>query len=400
MQTNIQQTSSLRRTLGPALLVFYGLGIIIGAGVYVVVGDVIRVAGTGAIVSFFIAGMLAAVTAMSYAELSVRYPEAAGASAYVKEAFNSDRLSRLIGLAVAVVTLVTAAAIARGVASYANTFIGLPDALIAGFSVVVFTAIACLGVKDSVRAAAAMTLVELAGLIMVIGFGLTSHGISTEMIAFDFTGWNKILAGAFLAFFAFTGFENLANMAEEANDERRTIPYAILISLLISTVFYLLIVLVVGAALPSGEASNLPVLLSVFGHTRQGISEGFSLIAIIAVSNGVLIQILMLSRLCYGMARRSLLPGWLSRTNSRQVPVNATLVAGLLILISAVALPFESLLRLSTTLTLLIFALVGLSLWRLKFIKPVQDLSFRIPLWIPVIATFGNIGLIFAQFLK
>jgi len=400
MTRNVQETCRLRRTLGPVLLVFYGLGIIIGAGVYVVVGDVIKAAGTGAIISFILAGMLAAMTALSYAELSVRYPEAAGAAAYVEEAFKSNILSRLTGLAVAAVTLVTAATIACGTAIYAKTFVPLPDALLAGFTVILFTGIACLGVKDSVRAAAVMTVIELAGLIMVIGFGLSAHGMPAEIITFDSIGLNQILAGAFLAFFAFTGFENLANMAEEAKDTRRTIPYAILISLAISTVFYLMIVAVVGAALPSEETAVSSSLLSVFEHSGKGVSEGFSLIALIAVSNGVLIQILMLSRLFYGMACRSLLPGWLSRTNSQQVPVNATIVAGLLTLVSTVALPFKSLLYLSTTLTLIIFALVGLSLWRLKLIAPIHDLSFKIPLWVPVIAAFGNVCLIFAQFLN
>lgn len=399
MGASIQETCSLRRTLGPALLIFYGLGIIIGAGVYVVVGDIVELAGTAAIISFTIAGVLAALTAMSYAELSVRYPEAAGAAAYVKEAFKSDILSRLTGLAVATVTLVTAATIARGTATYAKTFISLPDSLLAGFVVIFFTLIACLGVKDSVRAAAAMTIIELSGLIMVIGFGLSSHGIPHETITLNPKNWNQILAGAFLAFFAFTGFENLANMAEEAKDTQRTIPYAILISLAISTVFYLTIVLVVEAASPSGETAASPPLLSVFEHSGQGISASFSLIALIAVSNGVLIQILMLSRLFYGMACRSLLPGWLSRTNSQQVPVIATIVAGLLTLASTIALPFESLLYLSTTLTLIIFSLVSLSLWRLKQLAPAPALAFKIPLWIPVIATFGNVCLIFAQVL-
>ena len=154
MSTQPPETPGLSRSLGLALLVFYGLGIIIGAGVYVAVDDVVDMAGSGAVLSFIIAGVLAAFTAISYAELAVRYPESAGAAAYVKEAFGSDRLSRLTGLAVALVTLITAATIARGTAGYAQTFVALPDFAIAGFAVVLFTAIACLGVKDSVRAAA------------------------------------------------------------------------------------------------------------------------------------------------------------------------------------------------------------------------------------------------------
>lgn len=400
MSTQASESSGLSRSLGLALLVFYGLGIIIGAGVYVAVDDVVEAAGSGAVLSFAIAGVLAAFTAISYAELAVRYPEAAGAAAYVKEAFGSDKLSRLTGLAVALVTLVTAATIARGTAGYAQAFVPLPDFVIAGFMVLLFTAIACLGVKDSVRAAAIMTVIELAGLIMVIGFGLSSIGSNPAGITpAQPYEWQNILAGAFLAFFAFTGFENLANMAEEAKDARRTVPTAILISLGISTGLYLIIAAIVLATRPSEEASALPALLAVFKDSGRSITAAFSLLALVAIANGVLIQILMLSRLFYGMARRSLLPNWLSRTNRLQVPIASTLVSGLLVLVFSLTLPFDSLLRLSTTLTLVIFALVSLSLFRIKSVSCAQDPAFMAPLWIPILSVCGNLLLILAQFI-
>lgn len=400
MSTQASESSGLSRSLGLALLVFYGLGIIIGAGVYVAVDDVVETAGSGAVLSFAIAGVLAAFTAISYAELAVRYPEAAGAAAYVKEAFGSDKLSRLTGLAVALVTLVTAATIARGTAGYAQAFVPLPDFVIAGFMVLLFTAIACLGVKDSVRAAAIMTVIELAGLIMVIGFGLSSIGSNPAGITpAQPYEWQNILAGAFLAFFAFTGFENLANMAEEAKDARRTVPTAILVSLGISTGLYLIIAAIVLAIRPSEEASALPALLAVFKDSGRSITAAFSLLALVAIANGVLIQILMLSRLFYGMARRSLLPNWLSRTNRLQVPIASTLLSGLLVLVFSLTLPFDSLLRLSTTLTLVIFALVSLSLFRIKSVSCAQDPAFMAPLWIPILSVCGNLLLILAQFI-
>jgi amino acid transporter len=118
----------------------------------------------------------------------------------------------------------------------------------------------------------------------------------------------------------------------------------------------------------------------------------------VAVANGVLIQVLMLSRLLYGMARRSLLPRGLAAISPRHVPGRATLVAGALVLLSTVALPFASLLRLSTTLTLLVFTLVSLSLWRLQQRAPRQDLAFHVPRWVPIAAALGSTGLIAAQF--
>jgi APA family basic amino acid/polyamine antiporter len=227
--------AGLSRSLGLGLLVFYGLGIIIGAGVYVVIGDVIEKAGALAVYSFAVAGALAGLTALSYAELGARHPEAAGAAAYVKEAFGSDRFSQLTGFAVAVVVLISAATIARGTAGYAHAFVALPEALLAGVVVLVFTAVACLGVKNSVRAAAVMTVIELAGLMLVVSAGLAPvrdlQGAVLALVPTNLDAWLRVGAGAFLAFFAFTGFENLANMAEEAKNVGRTIPRAILLSL-------------------------------------------------------------------------------------------------------------------------------------------------------------------------
>jgi amino acid transporter len=396
------QGPGLRRSLGLGLLVFYGLGIIIGAGVYVVIGDVIEKAGALAVCSFAVAGALAGLIALAYAELGARHPEAAGAAAYVKAAFGSDRFAQLTGFAVAVVVLISAATIARGTAGYAQAFIAFPEALIAGVVVLVFTAVACLGVKDSVRVAAVMTIVELGGLLLVVSAGVAPvRDLQVPPLALmptDLNAWGSVCAGAFLAFFAFTGFENLANMAEEAQNVGRTIPRAILLSLGISTVIYMTVALVVVAAVPLDEAAaSAAPLLSVIKRRGWGIANTFAALALVAVANGVLIQILMLSRLLYGMARRSLLPSGLAAVSPRHVPVRATLVAGALVLVSTVALPFDSLLRLSTTLTLLVFTLVSLSLWRLQQCAPRQDLDFRVPRWVPIAAALGSTALIAAQ---
>lgn len=394
--------SSLRRSLGVGLLVLYGLGIIIGAGIYIVIGTVMAHAGMLAVCSFAVAGVLAGLIALSYAELGARYPEAAGAAAYVQEAFGSERCAQLTGGVVVVVVLISAATIARGTAGYARTLVALPDVLIASGVVLGFTAVACLGVKDSVRTAALMTLIELAGLLLVISAGLAPvralQGHVWALLPTDLPGWRAIGAGAFLAFFAYTGFENLANMAEETTDVGRTLPRAMLLSLGISTALYMTVALVVVAALPREEAAvSAAPLLAVIARRGWSLSHAFAALSLVAVANGVLIQILMLSCLLYGMARRALLPGVLTALSARQVPVRATLVAGALVLVSTVALPFDALLRLSTTLTLLLFTLVSLSLWRLQQCAPRQDLAFHVPRWVPVAAALGSSGLLAVQ---
>jgi APA family basic amino acid/polyamine antiporter len=250
--------ATLRRVLGTPLLVFYGLGVIIGAGIYVLVGSVVGAAGGAAPWSFLLAGVLAGLTGLSYAELAVRFPEAAGAAAYVKEAFGSDRLSQLTGLAVAAVVIVSTASIARGSVGYVQAFASWPDAAIAGGVVLLFTAVACLGVRDSVGLAAVMTITEIGGLLLVVAAGWpalqTMPGrIGELMPGTEPAAWAGVAVGAFLAFFAFIGFENLANMAEEARDPERSLPRAILVSLGLSSLLYAGVTVAAVLALPLAE---------------------------------------------------------------------------------------------------------------------------------------------------
>jgi amino acid transporter len=396
---------SLRRVLGTPLLVFYGLGVIIGAGIYVLVGSVVSAAGAAAPWSFILAGVLAGLTGLSYAELAVRFPEAAGAAAYVKEAFGSDRLSQLTGLAVAAVVIVSTASIARGSVGYLQAFASWPDTAIAGGVVLLFTAVACLGVRDSVGLAAAMTIIEIGGLLLVVAAGWpaleTLPGrIGELMPAAAPAAWAGVAVGAFLASFAFIGFENLANMAEEARDPERSLPRAILVSLGLSSLLYAGVTVVAVLALPLAELVTSPApLLSVAARVAWFSPEVFAAIAVVAVANGVLIEIVMLGRLLYGMARRGWLPAALAAVSPRQrTPVRATVIGGAIVFALTVAVPFLSLVALTSTITLLVFALVDMALWRLQKRQP-RKVGFRVPRFIPPVAAAAKVALAAAQFL-
>lgn len=401
----ISSQPRLRRVLGTPLLTLYGLGVIIGAGIYVLVGTVIGIAGGAAPWSFILAGILAALTGLSYAELAVRYPEAAGAAAYIKEAFGSDRLSQVMGLAVAAVVIVSAASIARGSAGYRQAFVTWPDAIIAGILVAAFTIVACLGVRENVGIAAVMTAIEIGGLILVIFAGgpalLSLPGRIQEFLPFGTAAWSGVTAGAFLAFFAFIGFENLANMAEETQSAERTLPRAILLSLGLSTLFYAVVTVVVILALPLEAAmeSRAP-LLDVAGQTTWFSPDLFAGIALVAIANGVLLEITMLARLFYGMAKRGWFPTALAAISpSPRTPVRATILGGSMVFGLTVALPFVSLVAITSTITLLVFAAVNLALCRLQWTRPRSE-GFRVPVFIPAIGAFANIGLVGAQLLS
>jgi amino acid transporter len=394
---------ALRRVLGTPMLVLYGLGVIIGAGIYVLVGTIVGTAGGGAPWSFALAAVLAAMTGLSYAELAVRFPEAAGAAAYIKEAFGSDRLSRLTGLAVAAVVIVSTASIARGSVGYLQALVSLPDVVIAGGAVVLFTGVACLGVRESVGFAAAMTIIEIGGLLLVIAAGLpalsSAWGRVDELMPDStLSAWMGVAVGGFLAFFAFIGFENLANMAEEARSAEHSLPKAILFSLGLSALLYVVVAIVVILALPAAESTSLSApLLAVASQADWFSPEVFAAIAILAVANGVLLELIMLARLLYGMARRGWLPIGLAAVSHRlRTPVHATLLGGAITLVFTITLPFVSLVSVTSTITLLVFAGVNLALWRLHRLHP-RTSGFRVPGFIPPLAALANVTLVVAQ---
>jgi APA family basic amino acid/polyamine antiporter len=395
----------LRRALGLWPLVFYGLGTIIGAGIYVLVGEVAGVAGMAAPFAFLLAGAIAGLTGLSYAELVARLPEAAGETAYVQEAFGLRPLSRATGLALIAVAIVAGASIAKGSAGYLAQYVHLPAWLGGATLVILFTAIAAVGVSESVRVAVVMTVIEIGGLLFVVVVAGPSLADlpqrAGELLPGGATGWIGALAGIFIAFFAFIGFDTLANMAEETRDVGRTLPRAILLAVAISALLYGLVALVAVMTIPPVElASRDAPLIDVLKRAGFDATHYFAAIGLIATANGVMIEIILVARLAYGMARRGLLPSWFSAVNARtRTPLNGTLTAGAIVLALVVAVPFSALVQTTSTITLLIFTLVNLSLWRLKARDPRPDLAIRAPVWVPPLGALTCLGLIAAAVL-
>ena len=382
----------LRRTLTLGPLILYGLGVIVGAGIYVAIGEVVARAGSAAPIAFLLAGLVAAATGLCYAELAGRFPEAAGAAAYVRHGFGSDRLSLATGLALALAIVVATASIASGAAQYLGLLLPLPAPVLTALVVVVFAGVAALGVRESVFLAAAVAALELLGLLAAIVGGLWGAGglDLAAMVPQGPSGWNGVAAGAFIAFFAFIGFESLANMGEEVQDAHRTLPRGILGAIAASLVLYLAVS--VAAVAGGREPTSLAGLFGGMGATA------FALVGTLAVANGVLVQVVALARLFYGVARRGQLPALLARVHPRTLtPLPATLLAGGLVLAMAVLVPFEHLLSLANLVTLAVFALVDVALWRVKRRDPGVAGRFRVPGWLPLVAAALAVGLILAE---
>ena len=389
---NIPEKPSLKRTLSVPLVTLYGLGTILGAGIYVLIGEVAGKAGMFTPVSFLTASVIAGFTAFSYAELSSRFPQSAGEAAYAQEAFRLRWISAAVGWSVVIIGSVSAATIANGFVGYFKIFIDIPDWVTIAVLVITLGIVAAWGVSESVGAAAVITVIEILGLLSVIviagdSFAQLPDRFRELVPPVQTQAWLAVSLGAFLAFYAFVGFEDIVNVAEEVKEPRRNLPIAIILALGISTLLYLLVSLSAVLSLPLEELSGSDApLAAIYEHKSNLSPKPISFVSIIAVVNGALIQIIMGSRILYGMGKRAMAPHIFSRVNPfTRTPLIATFFITAFILILALWLPLLRLAEISSFITLTVFAFMNLSLWRLKRKYPRPEGVKTYPLLVPIV---------------
>ncbi|MEO4044206.1 amino acid permease [Hoeflea sp. CAU 1731] len=362
---------ALNRVIGLPLLVFYGVGVTIGAGIFALMGEILRIAGDHAPLTFLIAGLIAGATGFSYSRLGAVYPVAAGEAVYVKVGLGAF-WGRLVGLGVSATGIVSSAVIALSFAGYLGSLVALPQWLLSLSVIAALTLIAFAGVRMSVGFAAVITVLETGTLIVVCFAGaplVFEADIAPKLLSLPASGavWGLVLSASLIAFFAFVGFEDIVNMAEETRDPQRNLPLAIILTLVITIAIYLLVSIIAIAApdreaLTSSQAPLADLFASITGRSGAPIAA----MATIAMVNGILVQIVMSSRVLYGMARENLMPGFLAHVHEkRRTPSTATLLVGAIIAILALAVPLVSLAKLTSIVILMVFTLVNLSLWRI-----------------------------------
>ncbi len=360
---------SLRRVLTLPWLVFYGVGVTVGAGIFALIGQVVGLAGDHAPLAFLVAGLVAAFTGFSYAALASAYPRAAGEAFFVGMGMGSFA-GRIVGLGVVAVAITSSAVIALAFAGYVWTITGLPESasvvgVLAGLGL-----IAWIGVRESVAVAAVITVLEVGTLLAVVAVGLPMIGAADNLdkvLSLPASGalWSAVFAGAFLAFFAFIGFEDIENMAEETLDPHRAVPMAIILTLVISVAIYVLVA-TVATAFPERDAlveSKAPLAL-MFESAAGTSGAPVAVMAAIAMINGILVQIVMASRVLYGMSRERMIPaaiGVLDR--KRQTPLRAIALVTVLAGLFGLFVPLLRLAELTSLIMLLVFATVNLSLF-------------------------------------
>lgn len=389
-RTNTEE-AHLRRRLTLPLLILYGLGVTVGAGIYVLVGTTAAHAGVYAPVAFLGAAIVVAFTGFSYAELSARFPVSAGEAAYVKAGLRSKRVALVVGVLVATVGIISASAIMVGASAYLQDLTRI-DAHILTVGIALFLGgVAVLGVLESVTMAAVFTVLEILGLVLVLVYGLSGHPELIQRLdelipPLDGQIWVGIGSASLLAFFAFVGFEDLANIAEEAVNPDRNMPLAIIWTLVLATILYLLVVSVVVLTVPiEALAKSAAPLNLMFSDASPTLKGSFNLIASVATLNGVLIQMIMSSRVLYGLAKQEQLPTQLGYVHPRtNTPIVATGIVTAVVLTLSLFIPIERLAELTSQIALAIFATVNLALIFLKRREPKQDSGFRVPIAVPI----------------
>jgi APA family basic amino acid/polyamine antiporter len=388
--------SELRRELGLFEGVVYGVGLILGAGIYAILGEATGVTGGSVVFAFLLAAVVAALTGLSYAELASLYPRAEGDYIYVREAFSNDLLSDLTAFGRLFMGVTSSAAVALAFAGYFSAFVDVPQLLLAVALVVGTVAVNYWGIDLSVRLNVLFTAIEVAGLLIVVWLGLGSWG---EARVFQTTaGPAGVLEASFLIFFAYLGFGSIVNVSEETEDASTTIPRAIVLSIGITTLLYVLVALSAVALVDwrvlGASASPLSeVALAGWGPLGATVVGA---IALFSTTNTVLILQVSTSRLLYGVSKAEyrVFPELFSRVHpAHETPHYAVVLVG------AGTIPFVFLgdvgqvAGLANLVLLVVFVLVNAALLRLRYARPGADRGFRAPLNVGRLSLTALVGL-------
>ena len=350
--------------------------------------------------SFLLAAFIASATAFSYAELSARYPRSAGEATYVLAAFNSRSLSIITGWLIVLTGVVSAATLANGFVGYFQIFIPFPGPMIIVLVIIALGLLAIWGIEASMNVAVTITLIEILGLLIVVAvagvdFTTLPARLPELMPGTDSVIWTGILAGTFLAFYAFIGFEDMVNVAEEVHAPSSTIPKAIFLAMGISTLLYVVVAVVAVLNVPVSQLASSAAPFAMMME-REGYSATLiSMISLISIVNGALVQIIMASRVLYGMADQGNGPAWMAVVNRHtRTPVNTTVLVTVVIVLLALALSLISLAKATSFIVLSVFALVNVAMIRVKMRYPAPEHVTAYPIILPILATLLCLGLL------
>ncbi len=382
----------------------YGLGTVVGAGIYVVIGDIIGLAGALAPIAFLLASLAAGFTALSYAELCTRLPESGGSAAYVSAGFGSRLLTGLAGWGIVATGIVSAAAIVTGFVGYSNVFLSISKWWAVPILTATLTAFAVAGIRQSSWFMAITTIAGVCGLLWVVWYGWADLGDFPRQFASAWSEPGKSLAGAmlpaaFLAFYAYVGFEDLVTLSEETKDQSTAMPRAIWFTLIASLLLYLLVSATAVSVLPADVLRESRAPLVDLVREKGGNGYLLGAVSLAMIVNGAMAQIVMAPRVVHDLSRRrNAAPDWLAKINEKTgTPVVATLLSGLAVAMLALFFPTEQLAGWTSYIILSVFAAANLALVRLKLRKSADQAAYTVPIAVPIAGAVISVGLIVGE---
>jgi len=383
--------------MGLFSLTLYGVGLTLGAGIYVLIGEAAGFAGNSMWISFVLGAIVAIFAGLSYAELSALFPKAAAEYVFVKNAFKSEFIGFQVGWLTAITSMIVGATVALGFGGYFSQFVDIPIVVSAVLLLVVLSIISFIGIKQSAWANTIFALVTIAGLGIIIFLGITID-VEEPIDYFDApNGVTGIILAFVLIFFAFIGFEDMANVAEEVKKPKKTLPRAIILSIIITGVIYILVSLSAVRILNWEELSQSAAPLADIATRGLGNNGGItmSVIALFATASTVLITLVAGARILYGMAKSNSLPSIFAKihpkTGTPWIAVIGILVTSVVFALIGDIVIVANIVVFAIVIT---FAMINLSVILLRYVKPEDERPFRVPLNVgkfPILPLFGFI---------
>ncbi len=387
--------SELNRRMGLFHLTMYGVGLILGAGIYVLIGEASGFAGDAVWIAFVLGSIVALFAGLSYAELSSIFPKAAAEYIFVKNAFKNNFFAFIIGWLTVITSMITAATVALGFGGYFSEFLNIPIVISAIILIGILSIVNFVGIRESSWTNTVFTIIEATGLILIIIIGFTISDPEPVNYFESPTGFTGIIIAFVLIFFAFIGFEDMANVAEEVRNPKKVIPKAIILSVIISGLIYVLVSLAVVRVINWQDLSLSAAPLADVAERGLGIQGHiiFSGIALFAITNTVLITLVAGARMIYGMARDKSFPNFLTKIHSK---TKTPWIAVITIMVVAISFSFIGDIVIIANITVfavvITFGAINLSVIVLRYTEPDIERKFRIPINIgkfPVLPIFG-----------
>jgi len=381
--------------MGLFQVTMYGVGLILGAGIYVLIGEAAGFTGNSMWISFSLGAIVATFAGLSYAELTALFPKAAAEYVFVKNAFKSEFIGFIIGWLTAITSMIVGATVALGFGGYFAQFLDIPITIAAITLLGILSLVSFIGIKQSAWLNTIFALVTITGLGIIIFLGFTIENAEPVDYFEMPNGITGITLAFVLIFFAFIGFEDMANIAEEVKKPKKTLPRAIILSILITAIIYILVSLSSVRVLDWEDLSQSSAPLADVATKGLGLEGGvtLSVIALFATASTVLITLVAGARILYGMARDGSLPSVLGKIHSK---TGTPWIAVIGIFATSVAFAFVGNIVVVANIVvfavIITFAMINLSVILLRYVKPDIERPFKVPLNIgkfPILPLFG-----------